>query len=73
MQREMIKQGYNHPITIIWAYMNEVLLRPKFIENYEGRDLYYKNIETLAQELEYLTRAEDPYRYTMIPNHGHMD
>ncbi len=73
MQREMIKQGYNHPSTIIWAYMNEVLLRPKFTEDEQRQDLYYKNIAKLAQELEDITRAEDPYRYTMIPNHGHMD
>lgn len=73
MQREMIKQGHNHPSTIIWAYMNEVLLRPKFEDDKERQDLYYENIAKLAQELEDITRAEDPYRYTMIPNHGHMD
>jgi beta-galactosidase len=30
MQREMIWQNYNHPSVVVWAYMNEVLLRPPF-------------------------------------------
>ncbi|MBO2543171.1 DUF4982 domain-containing protein [Salegentibacter sp. BDJ18] len=73
MQVEMIRQGYNHPSVIIWAYMNEVLLRPRFADDKERQDVYYRKIAELAQELEDITRSEDPYRYTMIPNHGHMD
>ncbi len=30
MQVELIRQNFNHPSVIIWAYMNEVLLRPRY-------------------------------------------
>ncbi len=72
-QKEMIRQNYNHPSLIIWAYMNEVLLRPKYEKNKEKYEKYAKFIADLAQQLEDLTRAEDPYRYTMIPNHGGLE
>ncbi|TCC91670.1 DUF4982 domain-containing protein [Pedobacter frigiditerrae] len=70
MQLEMIKQNYNHPSIIIWAYMNEVLLRMKFSNEPERKLKYLSNIEKLAQSLEDLTRKTDPTRYTMMSNHG---
>ncbi len=70
MQLEMIKQNYNHPSIIIWAYMNEVLLRMKFSNEPERKQKYIANIELLAQKLEDLTRSTDPTRYTMMSNHG---
>lgn len=70
MQMEMIRQNFNHPSIIIWAYMNEVLLRPPFANDTVRREVYFKNVAKLARELENLTRKEDPSRYTMIPNHG---
>lgn len=70
MQLEMIKQNYNHPSIIIWAYMNEVLLRMKFTKDPLRKEKYVANIATLAQELEDLTRTTDPTRYTMMSNHG---
>ncbi len=70
MQLEMIKQNYNHPSIIIWAYMNEVLLRMKFGNEPERKLKYIANIEKLAQSLEDLTRKTDPTRYTMMSNHG---
>ncbi|MXV17084.1 beta-galactosidase [Pedobacter sp. HMF7056] len=70
MQREMIRQNYNHPSVIMWTYMNEVLLRPRYDNGSEKREAYIRAVAKLAQELEDLTRAEDPSRYTMIPNHG---
>jgi len=70
MQVEMIKQNYNHPSIIIWAYMNEVLLKMKFNQNPDRKATYLKNIANLAQRLDDLTRATDPSRYTMIANHG---
>jgi beta-galactosidase len=70
IQLEMIKQNYNHPSIIIWAYMNEVLLRMKFNNDPIRKEKYIKNITALAQELEDLTRATDPTRYTMMSNHG---
>ncbi len=70
MQKEMIRQNFNHPSVVIWAYMNEVLLRPRFEKDNERYIEYANNITTLAARIENLTREEDPYRYTMIPNHG---
>lgn len=73
MQVEMMRQNYNHPSLIIWAYMNEVLLRPKFNEDKERQQVYFNNIKKLAQQLEDLTRKEDPSRYTMMSNHGYFN
>jgi beta-galactosidase len=70
MQAEMIRQHYNHPSVVIWAYMNEILLRPKFSDDQTRQQEYYRSIAALAQKLEDVTRKEDPSRYTMIPNHG---
>jgi beta-galactosidase len=75
MQTEMIRQHFNHPSVIIWAYMNEVLLRlPTGLkrDNEPGR-AYFKRVHALAQQLEDLTRREDPARVTMIVNHGDFD
>jgi len=73
MQIEMIRQNFNHPSVVIWAYMNEVLLRPKFSNDKVRQELYYKHIAELAQTLDDLTRKEDASRYTMIANHGAFD
>nr|WP_294894378.1 glycoside hydrolase family 2 TIM barrel-domain containing protein [uncultured Pedobacter sp.] len=73
MQVEMIRQSYNHPSVIIWAYMNEVLLRPRYDKGSEKQENYFKAIAKLAQEIEDITRKEDPSRYTMIPCHGSFD
>lgn len=73
MQREMIHQNFNHPSVVIWAYMNEVLLRPKFDKDKSRQLQYFNNVRTLAQELEDLTRREDSSRYTMMAFHGDFD
>lgn len=73
IQREMIRQNFNHPSLIIWSYMNEVLLRPPYEKGSAQQEAYFENVTKLAQQLEDLTRKEDPYRYTMIPNHGSFD
>lgn len=73
MQVEMIRQSFNHPSVVIWAYMNEILLRPKFTDDKPRQAIYFKHIVTLAQTLDSLTRKEDPSRYTMIANHGSFD
>ncbi len=69
MQREMIRQFYNHPSIIIWAYMNEMLLG----RNWDRDREHIQKITDFARELEKITREEDPSRYTMIPNHGDFD
>jgi beta-galactosidase len=66
MMKEMIRQYYNHPSIIIWAYMNEMLLGRQFEKDQE----IITKIVDFAKVLEELTRNEDSTRYTMIPNHG---
>lgn len=72
MAEEMVKQNYNHPSLIIWAYMNEVLLRLPFSQKTEKDryEIYAKNVTTLASKIEEKIRTLDASRYTMIPNHG---
>ncbi|MDB5012182.1 MAG: hypothetical protein JWQ25_384, partial [Daejeonella sp.] len=70
MQVEMIRQNFNHPSVIIWGYMNEVLLRPKFSGQPERQKEYFAHITQLAEQLDALTRKEDPSRYTMMAHHG---
>jgi len=70
---EMMRQNYNHPSLIIWAYMNEVLLHPKYKKEPAKQKVYFEKVYDIASELEALTRKEDPYRYTMIPNHGNLN
>lgn len=73
MHIEMMRQNYNHPSLIIWTYMNEVLLMPRYAKGSEQQETYFKAVTTLAQELEAITHNEDSLRYTMIPNHGAWD
>lgn len=70
MQVEMIRQNMNHPSVIIWAYMNEVLLQPRYESGSEERAAYVKQVYELAKALDSITRQEDSARYTMIPCHG---
>ncbi|WP_022824935.1 glycoside hydrolase family 2 TIM barrel-domain containing protein [Hymenobacter norwichensis] len=72
MQTEMIRQGFNHPSVIIWAYMNEVLLRlpPGLKRDNEPGRAYLTKVNRLARQLDSLTRHEDPARYTLLVNHG---
>lgn len=70
MQREMIAQNRNHPAVIIWAYMNEVMLRPHFKRGTPEQKTYFANIVKLARSIDSLTHQLDPSRYTMIPCHG---
>lgn len=70
MQKEMIDQNYNHPAIIIWAYMNEVLLVPRYKRDSPEQLAYFKDVAALAQKLNDLTHRQDPSRYTMISCHG---
>lgn len=70
MAKEMLLQNYNHPSVVAWAYMNEILLRPKYKDEPEKQASYFKSITALAKDIEKTIRELDPYRYTMIPNHG---
>ena len=73
MQREMISQNFNHPSVILWAYMNEILLRPKFADDKPRQQIYFEHVRELAEKLDSLTRKLDPSRYTLLVNHGAWD
>ncbi len=73
MAREMVMQDYNRPSVIIWAYMNEVLLRLPFKEDSVRNAQYFKSVGQLATKIEKQIRQDDPTRYTMIPFHGNLD
>ncbi|WP_428331541.1 glycoside hydrolase family 2 TIM barrel-domain containing protein [Mucilaginibacter sp.] len=70
---EMIRQNYNHPSLVIWAYMNEVLIYPRYDDHSEQRKLYYSRVVALAKTLDSLAHQEDWARYTMISCHGDFD
>lgn len=69
MAKEMIKQNYNHPSVIIWAYMNEVLLRLPQLDS-ARMETYFKSVYHVASTLETLIRHTDPTRYTMMAYHN---
>jgi len=73
MQLEMIRQNFNHPSLIIWAYMNEVLLVPRYQHDSPEQQKYFGDVAKLAATLDSLTRKEDSSRYTMISCHGDFD
>jgi beta-galactosidase len=60
MQVEMIRQNYNHPSVVMWAYMNEVLLRLPFQNDKPRQEIYFKNVVRLANTLDSLTRKRRP-------------
>jgi beta-galactosidase len=73
MAREMVFQDYNRPSVLIWAYMNEVLLRLPFKSDSIRNKQYFKSVNTLAQKIENQIRIDDPQRYTLIPMHGNFN
>jgi beta-galactosidase len=56
---EMIRQNFNHPAIMIWAYSNEVLVSG-----------YSDSLGILHKELEKICRTEDHYRLTALAFHG---
>ena len=57
MQREMIAQNFNHPCIVIWAYMNEVLLQPRYKSKSPEQLSYFHDVAVLAGKLDSLTRS----------------
>lgn len=70
MTTEMVKQNFNHPSVVIWAYMNEVMLRPPFADDSVRHAQYCAEVHRQAAAIEAALRKLDPDRYTMIPFHG---
>ena len=75
MLREMIWQDYNSPSVCIWAYMNEVLLRPKYNKrnNAEAYTKYLNTVYNDCFEINAECKRLDPYRATMLPCHSAPD
>ena len=73
MQREHIRQTFNHPSVIIYGYMNEVLI--KMLSNRKITPEKRKKVEEvtidLARKLETVTKEEAPDRYTAMAIHYH--
>ena len=70
MIREMVYQDYNSPSVMIWAYMNEVLLRIPVDKSNEAKVAeYYAEVYRQAEAIEGLLRKIDGSRLTMIPCH----
>ena len=72
MLDEMIRQNRNHPSVIIWAYMNEILLRPPFPSSSKRDSIYKQHVVDLARLLERRCHEMDNERYTMIAYHDNM-
>ena len=70
MAEEMVKQNFNHPSLVSWAYMNEIMLRPPFMKDPVRHATYCKEVNRQAKAIEKLIRELDPNRYTLIPCHG---
>ena len=71
MQREQIRQTYNHPCVILYGYMNEILL-PMLTSkklNEEQRQKIASDTRELALKLNTLTKQEAPYRNTVMAIH----
>ncbi|TDG36172.1 glycoside hydrolase family 2 protein [Pedobacter changchengzhani] len=62
---EMIRQHYNHPSIIIWAYMNEIFATNKMRKLVERKELLAKTT-ALAKELEKIVKTEDSSRKTAM-------
>jgi beta-galactosidase len=73
MAKEMVFQDYNRPSVLIWAYMNEVLLRLPFKGDSIRNKKYFESVNLLASKIENQIRTADPERYTMIPFHGNFN
>ena len=72
MLDEMIRQNRNHPSVIIWAYMNEILLRRPFPSSSERDSIYKQHVVELAKQLDQRCHELDNERYTMIAYHDNL-
>lgn len=72
MTEEMVKQSYNHPSVVLWAYMNEVMLRSPYNRKSNEYKNYCKEVHRQAVMIENLIRKLDPYRWTMLPCHANL-
>ena len=67
MTEEMVYQNFNSPSVLIWAYMNEILLRLPSNDQEWLTNSYYPYLKGLATQVDNRLREMDPARYTMLP------
>lgn len=72
MQAQMIKQNFNRPSVVAWAYMNEVFLSIPYKEGDPQREPYIREVKRQAEAIDSLTKELDPGRYTLLPCFGNM-
>ncbi len=71
MTEEMVWQNFNSPSVIMWAYMNEVMLRPPYNrKDKEAKQTYIDFLYRIASKIENTLRTLDTERYTMIPSNS---
>ncbi|WP_179021999.1 glycoside hydrolase family 2 TIM barrel-domain containing protein [Winogradskyella forsetii] len=71
MQKEHIKQYYNHPSVVMFGYMNEIFIRLAFNNKLTAADKENLKVESvkLATQLENLTRRLAPNHITVMACH----
>ncbi len=71
MQKEHIRQTRNHPSVVLYGYMNEVIISLQFNRRLEEQDRQktVNRIIELANQLDDLTKAEAPDRFTVMAMH----
>ena len=71
MQKEHVKQYYNHPSVVMFGYMNEIFLRLQFDKKIpqEERDKLKQDTYRLTEKLEILTREIAPNHITVMALH----
>ena len=69
MLDEMVWQNRNHPSVVIWAYSNEILLRPPFKTDSARHSLYCRHTADLCRDLNARLHSLDSSRPTMIVLH----
>lgn len=71
MQKEQVKQYYNHPSVVMFGYMNEIFLRLAFDNKSSEteKENQKKTTLNLAEQLERLTRELAPNHITVMAGH----
>jgi beta-galactosidase len=71
MQREQIKQHFNHPSVFFWGYMNEIIIYLVFSPDVtqDEREAKIRTTVELAEKLERETKKMDPDRLSVMALH----
>lgn len=71
MAKEMVWQDFNSPSTVMWSYMNEVLLHVVYDkDNPAEKKAYQDYLLSIARDIDATIKEIDPDRYTMLPCHN---